>query len=70
MANLSIRKLDEEVFSRLRIMATTHGISMEEEVRQILKQALTQQVKLGDMALQLFGEAQGVDLELSEYTAH
>lgn len=51
-------------------MATTHGISMEEEVRQILKQALTQQVKLGDMALQLFGEAQGVDLELSEYTAH
>ena len=70
MANLSIRKLDEEVFSRLRILATTHGISMEEEVRQILKQALTQQVKLGDIALQLFGEAQGVDLELSEYTAH
>jgi plasmid stability protein len=70
MANLSIRKLDENVYSRLRFLATTHGVSMEEEVRQILKQAVTHQVKLGDMALQLFGEAQGVELKLTEYTAH
>ena len=70
MANLSIRKLDEDVFSRLRILASTHGISMEEEVRQILKQAVTHQIKLGDMALQLFGEEQGVELDLSEYIAH
>jgi plasmid stability protein len=32
MANLSIRKLDEDVFSRLRILASAHGVSMEEEV--------------------------------------
>lgn len=70
MANLSIRKLDEDVFSRLRVLASTHGVSMEEEVRQILKQAVTQQIKLGDMALQLFGEEQGVELELPEYTGH
>lgn len=70
MANLSIRKLDDDVFSRLRILASTHGVSMEEEVRQILKQAVTQQIKLGDMALQLFGEEQGVELDLPEYTAH
>ena len=70
MANLSIRKLDEDVFSRLRILASTHGISMEEEVRQILKQAVTHQIKLGDLALQLFGEEQGVELDLSEYIAH
>jgi antitoxin FitA len=37
MANLSIRKLDEDVFSRLRMLASAHGVSMEEEVRQILK---------------------------------
>jgi plasmid stability protein len=70
MANLSIRRLDDEVFSRLRMLATTHGVSMEEEVRQILKQAVTHPIKLGDMALQLFGEEQGVELELPEHPAH
>jgi antitoxin FitA len=70
MANLSIRKLDENVYSRLRFLAITHGVSMEEEVRQILKQAVTHQIKLGDMALQLFGEELGVELKLTEYTAH
>lgn len=70
MANLSIRKLDDDVLSRLRILASTHGISMEEEVRQILKQAVTPRIKLGDMALQLFGEEQGVELDLTQYKAH
>jgi len=70
MANLSVRKLDEDVFSKLRLRAATHGVSMEEEVRQILKQAVTNPIKLGDMALQLFGETQGVELELSEHTPH
>ena len=70
MANLSVRKLDEEVFSKLRLRAATHRVSMEEEVRQILKQAVTNPIKLGDMALQMFGEAQGVELELSEHTPH
>jgi plasmid stability protein len=27
MANLSIRKLDEDVFSRLRMLASTHGFN-------------------------------------------
>ena len=70
MANLSVRKLDDEVFSKLRLRAATHGVSMEEEVRQILKQAVTNPIRLGDMALQLFGETQGVELELSEHTPH
>jgi len=70
MANLSVRKLDEDVFSKIRLRAAAHGVSMEEEVRQILKQAVTTPIKLGDMALHLFGETQGVELELSEYTPH
>ncbi len=70
MANLSVRKLDEEVFSKLRMRAAAHGVSMEEEVRQILKQAVTSPVKLGDMALQLFGEKQRIELELPEHTPH
>jgi plasmid stability protein len=70
MANLSVRKLDEDVFSKLRLRAATHGVSMEEEVRQILKQAVTSPIKLGDMALQLFGETQGVELELFGHAPH
>lgn len=70
MANLSVRKLDEDVFSKLRLRAATHGVSMEEEVRQILKRAVTNPIKLGDMALQLFGETQGIELELYEHTPH
>ena len=70
MANISIRKLDEDVVSKLRILASEHGVSMEEEVRRILKQAVMHPVKLGDMALQLFGEDQGVELELPARTVH
>ncbi len=71
MANISIRKLDDDVFFRLRTLAEEHGVSMEEEVRRILKQAVTtQQVKLGDMALQLFGKEQGVELDLPRHAAH
>lgn len=70
MANLSVRKPDEEVFSKLRIRAAAHGVSMEEEVRQILKQAVTNPIKIGYMALQLFGEKQGIELELPIYTPH
>ena len=70
MANLSIRKLDDEVFSKLRMIASQHGVSMEEEVRQILTKTVLQQVKLGDLALQLFGNEQGIELELLKHSAH
>ena len=33
MASLSIRKLDDETYGRLRDRATRKGVSMEEEVR-------------------------------------
>ncbi len=70
MANLSIRKLDDEVFSKLRMIASQHGVSMEEEVRQILTKTVLQHVKLGDLALQLFGNEQGIELELPKHFAH
>jgi plasmid stability protein len=40
MAILSIRKLDDETCEQLRARAARHGLSMEEEVRQILKRAV------------------------------
>lgn len=40
MTSLTIRNVDEATKQRLRIRAARHGVSMEEEVRRILKEAL------------------------------
>ena len=37
--SITIRNLDDQVKQRLRVMAATHGKSMEAEVRDILTQA-------------------------------
>ena len=70
MANLSVRKLDEETFARLRARAAQHGVSMEEEVRRILNETVSAPAKLGDLALKIFGPNRGIDLELPERTPH
>ena len=70
MANLSIRKLDEKTFARLRMRAARHGVSMEEEVRRILNQAVSAPDRLGDFALKIFGPNRGVALKLSEHRPH
>lgn len=63
MPSLSVRKIDSDVYQRLRVRAASHGVSMEEEVRQILRRAVVAPERLGDMALRYFG-AEGVELEL------
>ncbi len=40
MATLTIRQLDESVKAKLRVRAAEHGKSMEEEAREILRNAL------------------------------
>ncbi len=70
MASLSVRKLDEETLSRLRMRAANHGVSMEEEARRILKEAVSAPERLGDLAVRLFGPHHGVDLELPEHAPH
>jgi len=70
VASLSVRKLDEDTLSRLRVRAAKHGVSMEEEARRILKEAVTAPDRLGDLAVRIFGPNHGVNLELPERTAH
>jgi antitoxin FitA len=43
VASITIRNLDEPLKSRLRVRAAMHGRSMEDEVRDILRTALSQQ---------------------------
>jgi antitoxin FitA len=67
MATLTIRKLDPAVKERLRVRAAQRGHSMEEEARRILSESCgdgSRQENLADIALRLFGEHGGIDLEL------
>lgn len=60
---MSVRKIDEDVYERLRVRAAKHGVSMEEEVRQILKRTVAAPEHLGNLALEYFGQANGIELE-------
>jgi antitoxin FitA len=67
MATLTIRKLDPAVKERLRVRAAQHGHSMEEEARRILSESCGQvscAENLADIALRLFGDNNGIELEL------
>ncbi len=72
MANLSIRKLDDKVYEQLRLRSLRHSISMEEEVRQIITQAVSAPDKIGDIFKKFFGEKNGIDLkfEMQRNTPH
>lgn len=70
MANLSIRKLNDDVVDKLRLRVAQHGLSMEEEVRRIIMHAVSSPNRLGDMALDIFGADFGVDLTLDRQTPH
>jgi plasmid stability protein len=70
MASVTIRNLSDDVKSRLRVRAAQHGHSMEEEARNILRSALTNDAPSGTgatlaRALQArFAAFGGVDLPL------
>ena len=64
MANLNIRKLDNHIYERLRVRAANHGVSMEEEARQILSVAISVPERMTDIFQKNFGYKQGVDLKL------
>ena len=69
MASLSVRKIDEDLYKRLRVLAAKHGVSMEEEARRILRRVVTAPERLGDLALECFGD-NGVELELPSRQPH
>lgn len=66
MASLTIRNLDELTKQRLRLRAAEHGLSMEEEARRLLKEALGSAVpaKLGQRLLGRFAESASEEFKL------
>ena len=68
MASITIRRLDEDVKTRLRVRAAENHRSMEEEVRVILRDVVTGghhgPRNLATFTRQCFASVGGVDLEL------
>ena len=67
MASITIRNLDDDVKTRLRVRAASNGRSMEEEARLILGDAVAAEAETRDVASIIrsyFGPTNGVDLEL------
>lgn len=68
MAGITIRNLEDGLKRRLRIRVADHGLSMEEEVRQILRAALKQELavpsNLASAIRARFAPLGGVELDL------
>ena len=67
MASITIRHLDDEVKTRLRIRAAANGRSMEEEVRIMLREAVGREAEpenLASFIRECFEPFGGVDLDL------
>lgn len=69
MPGISVRRIEDEVYKKLRDRAKRHGVSMEEEVRRILRSSVSAPDRLGDFALDLFGK-DGVDLVIPDRAVH
>ncbi len=67
MASITIRNLGDSLKRRLRVQAAEHGRSMEEEAREILRQAIGRRAapeNLGEAIHRRFAALGGVDLDL------
>ena len=68
MASITIRNLDDDVKTKLRMQAAGNGRSMEEEARLILAEAVAREAApakgLGTAIHELFKPFGGIDLNL------
>lgn len=67
MASLTIRNLDDQLKTLLRLQAVQHGCSMEQEARDILRRAVLAQpagVGFADKIRQRFAGLDGSDLPI------
>lgn len=74
MASMTIRNLEDDLKARLRVRAARHGRSMEEEARNILRDALRVEPFSGqalvDGIREMVAPYGGVDLELPPREPH
>lgn len=61
MSTLTIRGLDDETHTRLRVQAAQHGRSMEAEVRAILQDSVTPPPSPGGLGSRIHARFAGLD---------
>jgi antitoxin FitA len=69
MSTLTIRNIEPAIKDKLRLAAAAHGRSMEEEVRTILRNVLSQPAASGGLGSRIHGRFAmlgGPDLELPQ----
>lgn len=64
MASISVRNLDNTVYEQLCKRASKHGVSMEEEARQILSQAVSAPERVTNIFQKYFGTENGINLDM------
>ena len=67
MASITIRNLDDDVKTRLRVQASANGRSMEEEARLILREAVGRKAGPKNLASAIrarFAPFGGVEMEI------
>lgn len=69
MASMTIRNIDDQIKSRLRVQAARNGRSMEDEARDILRAALSTEAEASQQSLigsirRRIAPLGGVDLDL------
>lgn len=73
MATMTIRNIDDQLKTRLRVQAAMHGRSMEEEARDILRAALSvEPVRSASLVSAIRARVEpfgGIDLDLPEREA-
>lgn len=69
MAGITIRNLDDDIITRLRVRAAGNGRSMEDEARLILRDAVGRKPRSHDLASLIrarFAPLGGVELDLPQ----
>jgi antitoxin FitA len=61
MASLTIRNFDDQLKSMLRVLAASHGCSMEQEARDILRKAVQPQLSGAEFAQRISQRFAGLD---------
>lgn len=61
MASLTIRNFDDQLKSMLRVLAASHGCSMEQEARDILRKAVQPQPSGAEFAQRISQRFAGLD---------
>lgn len=54
LASISVRKIDDNILKKIKLQAVHHGVSMEEEVRYILTEAVKSNEKLSHAVTKIF----------------